>query len=193
MNHRLRMIIAEYGRDEDCAERVLDAFWETHPEATAAVSLYTETGTLSITTSVSADNAYDAWQTGYEIYMDALNASRSRADRDRRAEVLSHPGWRGRVPRRRLRARTRGLEPSSRFRSSPRLGPTGDRYCGGAGGGGPTQVSGGVTPERKHARPKGRHPLTVGRPRRPQDTSHAVLHGRVSQALLGASRAGRVA
>jgi hypothetical protein len=67
MIHRVRITLSEYGRDEEVAERVLDAFVAAHPEVGPVVSQDTQANTLTIVIAVDAPNAYDAWERACEI------------------------------------------------------------------------------------------------------------------------------
>ena len=73
--HRLHITVAEHGADLANGERVLDAFMEAHPEVGPSVSQNTAVGTLSVTFSLDAADANDAYERGREVFADGVRAS----------------------------------------------------------------------------------------------------------------------
>ncbi len=63
MNYRITVTIAEHGRDEDVAERLLDVFEEEYPQAGAVVSQNVASGELSMTVAVEAEDPFKAADT----------------------------------------------------------------------------------------------------------------------------------
>ena len=68
MLYRFRITLAEYGADEDIAERVLDAFCSTHPEVGAVVAQDIPTSTLTLVFSLEAEGADAAIERGREVF-----------------------------------------------------------------------------------------------------------------------------
>lgn len=75
VTYRLRMTLAGYGRDEDYAERFLEAFVATHPEAGPVVSQNTARDTLSVVIAVEAADPDEAWERGRRVFVEGGEAS----------------------------------------------------------------------------------------------------------------------
>ena len=69
MIYRLRMTLPDYGRDEDYAERFLEAFVSAHPETGPIVSQNTAEDTLTVVIAVEATDPDDAWRRGRDIFI----------------------------------------------------------------------------------------------------------------------------
>lgn len=67
MDYRLSITMSDYGREPSNGERFLDAFDATHPEVGGVVSQNVATGTLTLTLTVDATDADDAYQRAQPI------------------------------------------------------------------------------------------------------------------------------
>lgn len=76
MEHRFTITIAELGRSEEAVERVLAAFLELHPEVGPVVTANLESGELSITWAIDAEDARDAYERSTPVFLESMNASR---------------------------------------------------------------------------------------------------------------------
>lgn len=72
---RLNITVTEYGFDPENGERFLEAFQRTHPEVGPVVSQNLATGELTITFSLQADDANDAFDRGRPIFTEGANAT----------------------------------------------------------------------------------------------------------------------
>lgn len=75
MGLRVRVTIAEHGTDPDNGERFLEGFLATHPEANPVVSQNTAEGTLTVSFSVEAEDAFKAGPIGGQIFAEGATAS----------------------------------------------------------------------------------------------------------------------
>ena len=75
MELRVRVTTGEHGRDPANGERFLEGFLATHPEAHPVVSQNVADGTLTVSFSVEADDAFAAGPIGGEIFTDGATAS----------------------------------------------------------------------------------------------------------------------
>jgi hypothetical protein len=75
MELRVKVTIARHGVDPENGERFLEGFLATHPEAHPIVSQDTSEGTLAVTFSVNAEDAFAAGPVGGEIFIEGANAS----------------------------------------------------------------------------------------------------------------------
>jgi hypothetical protein len=75
MGLRVRVTISKHGTDPDNGERFLEGFLATHPEANPVVSQNTADGTLTVSFSVEAEDAFAAGPIGGQIFVDGANAS----------------------------------------------------------------------------------------------------------------------
>lgn len=75
MELRVRVTIAGHGADLDNGERFLEGFLATHPESTPVVSQDTAEGTLTVSFSVEAEDAFAAGPVGGQIFAEGANAS----------------------------------------------------------------------------------------------------------------------
>lgn len=73
--HRIQVTISEHGHDPNNGVTWLDAFMETHPEVGPSVSQNTVTGTLSVTFSLEAPDANEAFDLARPIFMEGARAS----------------------------------------------------------------------------------------------------------------------
>ena len=73
--HRITITIAGHGRDENDAERVLDAFKATHPEVGAVVAQNTAEDTMDVTFSLAAEDVDKAFVRGRLVFVDGMTAS----------------------------------------------------------------------------------------------------------------------
>ena len=73
--YRLTVTVADHGHDLENGERFLDGFMEAHPEVGPSVSQNTETGTLSVTFSVDAEDPDAAYEQSKTIFPEGANAS----------------------------------------------------------------------------------------------------------------------
>jgi hypothetical protein len=76
--YRLTVTVSEHGRREvaeDRMEKLLDAFYETHPEVGAVVGSNYHLGHLDVTFSLDAEDAKEANERGGEIFIEAFMKS----------------------------------------------------------------------------------------------------------------------
>jgi hypothetical protein len=71
----IHITVAEHGRDWENGERWLDGFMEAHPETGPSVSQDIETGTLSVTFGIEADDAENAFDVARPIFGSGAAAS----------------------------------------------------------------------------------------------------------------------
>jgi hypothetical protein len=72
---RVRVTIARHGVDPKNGERFLEGFLATHPESHPVVSQNTAEGTLTVSFSVEAEDAFAAGPVGGRIFTDGAMAS----------------------------------------------------------------------------------------------------------------------
>lgn len=75
MGLRVRVTISEHGADPDNGERFLEGFLATHPETNPVVSQNTADGTLTVSFTVEAEDAFAAGPVGGQIFAEGANAS----------------------------------------------------------------------------------------------------------------------
>ncbi len=75
MEHRFNITLAELGRSEDAVERVLRAFLKHHPEVGPVVSANLQSGELSITWAIEAEDARDAYERSTPVFLESMTAS----------------------------------------------------------------------------------------------------------------------
>jgi hypothetical protein len=75
MELRVRVTMGEHGADPENGERLLDGFLATHPESAPVVSQDLADGTLTVSFSVQAEDAFAAGPVGGKIFMDGAKAS----------------------------------------------------------------------------------------------------------------------
>jgi hypothetical protein len=73
--HRIHVTIPEYGYDLDNGDRFVDAFMRTHPEIGPSVSQNIVTGTLSVTFSLDAEDANEAFHLARRAFEDGASAT----------------------------------------------------------------------------------------------------------------------
>lgn len=73
--HRIHITVSEHGYDLENGERFLKGFTETHPEVGPSVSQNTADGTLSVTLSLDAEDANEAFELSRPIFVDGAYAS----------------------------------------------------------------------------------------------------------------------
>ncbi len=72
---RLNITISEYGGDPGNGEIFMAAFDRTHPEVGPVVSQNLRTGELTITFSLDAEDANDAFERGRPIFTEGAEAT----------------------------------------------------------------------------------------------------------------------
>ncbi len=75
MEYRLTITIPQHGWAEEHADRLLDGFLATHPEAGPVVGQDLEAATLTVVFSLEAENVYEAFERGREVFADGATAS----------------------------------------------------------------------------------------------------------------------
>lgn len=75
MRYRFRITLSEYGSDEAFAERVLAAFYATHPEVGAVVSQNTRDTTLTVVFSLDAEDSIAAIERGQAVFQEGSGAT----------------------------------------------------------------------------------------------------------------------
>jgi hypothetical protein len=75
VRYRFRITVSDYGSNEAHAERALEGFYGTHPEAGAVVSQNTRDGTLTIVFSLDADSSAVAVERGQTILREGASAT----------------------------------------------------------------------------------------------------------------------
>lgn len=73
--HRIHITVSEHGYELENGERFLNGFMETHPEVGPSVSQSTADGTLSVTLSLDAEDANEAFERSRRIFVDGAYAS----------------------------------------------------------------------------------------------------------------------
>jgi hypothetical protein len=75
MEFRITITVGEHGVSEDSASTFLDGFLATHPETGPVVSQDRETGSLSVTFALPADDANQAIDRARRVFRDGVSAS----------------------------------------------------------------------------------------------------------------------
>jgi hypothetical protein len=75
VEYRLTVTVAQHGHDPENGERLLHGFITTHPEVGAVVDQNTETGELSVTYSVDAEDFSTVAERGSSIFAEGATAS----------------------------------------------------------------------------------------------------------------------
>lgn len=75
MGLRVRVTVAEHGTDPDNGERFLEGFLAMHPDTNPVVSQNTAEGTLTVSFTVEAEDAFAAGPVGGQIFAEGANAS----------------------------------------------------------------------------------------------------------------------
>lgn len=75
MVYRFRVTLSKYGSDEAHAERILEAFYGTHPEVGAVVSQNVRDDTLTVVFSLAAEDPDAAIERGREIFRESGTAT----------------------------------------------------------------------------------------------------------------------
>ncbi len=75
MEHRFTITLADLGRSEEAVARVLEAFLERHPEVGPVVSANLDSGELSITWAIEAEDARDAYERSTPVFLESMTAS----------------------------------------------------------------------------------------------------------------------
>jgi hypothetical protein len=74
--HRIQITVSEHGFDLDNGDKLMETFMATAPEVGPSVSQNTETGTLSMTFSLDADDAKGAVETAVQIFTKVMATAR---------------------------------------------------------------------------------------------------------------------
>jgi hypothetical protein len=75
MDYEITFTISEHGRDPEAGARFLEGFLSTHPETDPVVEQNLETGELSVSITVSADDPYVAVDAARPILVEGADAS----------------------------------------------------------------------------------------------------------------------
>jgi hypothetical protein len=73
--HRIEITIPAYGHDPDNGPRFLESFMRLHPEVGPSVSQNTTSGTLSVTFSLDADDANEAFDLARPIFNESASGT----------------------------------------------------------------------------------------------------------------------
>ena len=73
--HRIHVTVSEHGFEPENGERFLAGFMATHPDVGPSVSQNTETGTLSVTFSLDAEDASEALDLGRTAFCEGAAES----------------------------------------------------------------------------------------------------------------------